>query len=576
MKVQENSKRVAIRIGAALSANRRQLGLALASIAYVYISVWLISPSYMVNDNIQIMDYAIHGFPIDYVGVLFTNLLHIAYTASPDVPWYGLSLYALHILSIFLWLCMLWRVFHPRWLAATLSVIFLGFYLTFIIYLDYTSTSVMLCLASLTWAFLDIMEHRPGQLRFLGPGLVFMLGMLARPQAALGAIVYVAPLALLAALWRLRSSELKTEARRLALVALVFFAPAAVNLLGDTGYRHYNMTPQQAGFDAFNKVRGRLQGLPREREFSVINDAPLLRSINWSPDNARDFFNWRFLDERTFNTAALQTILDKMPPPQNPFKQIARGLVTRLSPGPNQLLLLCCLPFFLMALRRRRWLGSTGLLLPFYGIFIGTLMSVYVAFRERTEMPFMVGFGLACLILGGALAETERQEADDHHTLLMVAACTFGFVGIYLSLTALKSDHAATSRRAYMTGNMVQALNQDFAGSVVMLEPDGGLQLENLSPLEVTPLRFDAIGLGWNTFSPRFYQEIAPLGIDHGYQLLETLINNKNAYVLGNPWWAAVTLNEVANRPTRDLKPVMVREFSRSDSLFRYQEDSKH
>ena len=122
---------------------------------------------------------------------------------------------------------------------------------------------------------------------------------------------------------------------------------------------------------------------------------------------------------------------------------------------------------------------------------------------------------------------------------------------------------------------MVQSLNRDFAGSVVMLEPDGGLQLETLNPLEETSLRFDAIGLGWNTFSPRFYQEIAPLGIDHGYQLLETLINNKNAYLLGNPWWASVTLNEVANRGSRHLKLVTAREFSRGHMLYSLEEDSK-
>jgi hypothetical protein len=576
MKAQES---VMHRIVTLLSVNSRWLrfiGLALISIAYVCVSVRLITPSYMVNDNIQIMDYAIHGLPIDYVGVLFTNLLHIAYATAPDVPWYGFSLYALHMLSVFLWLNMLWRVFHPRWLAALLSIIFLGFYLSFLIYLDYTSTSVMLCMSSLAWACLDVVEHRPGHLRFLGPGFVFMLGMLARPQAGLGAIVYAIPLAFLAALWRLRSGELKAEARHLALIALMFFTPAVVNMLGDAAYRHYSMTAQQSGFDAFNKVRGRLQGLPREREFAIINDPPLLRSIKWSRDDAQNFFNWRFLDERTFNTAALQGILDNIPPPQDRLASIFKGFVSRLVLGPGQLLLLCSPPFFLMALRRRRRLGSTGLLMPFYGILIGTLMSVYMAFRERTEMPFVVGFGLACLILGGALAETEKQEPDDHHNLLMIAACILGLAGLYFSLTALESDYAITSKRAAATKNMLETLNQDFAGSVVMLEPDGGLQLESLNPLEIISLRFDVINLGWNTFSPRFYQEIAPLGIDHGYQLLDALINNKNAYLFGNLWWASVTMNEIPNRPSRKLKLVVSREFSRGHSLFSYEEDGNH
>ncbi|MFI4921689.1 MAG: hypothetical protein ACHQAZ_08635, partial [Gammaproteobacteria bacterium] len=215
------------------------------------------------------------------------------------------------------------------------------------------------------------------------------------------------------------------------------------------------------------------------------------------------------------------------------------------------------------------------LLWPFYGISIGTLMSLFLAFRERTEMPYMVAFGLACCVLGGALAEPELRDTDDRRNLFIIVTCALGFAGTYLSTMSLESQHKATSPLTFNTENTVHMLNQDFAGSVVLLQPGGGLWLESLSPLEVTDLRFHPVELGWNTFSPRFYQEIAALGIDHGYQLMDTLIDNKSAVELGAPWWGTVMLNMATARPGSTIKAVPIRQINNALYLFRYEEDRK-
>lgn len=567
----------AARLASGLRSDRYWLGsifLAAISIAYVCISVWLIAPSYLVNDNIEIMDYAIHGLPIDFMGVLLTDLLHIAYTTDPDVPWFGLTLYALHVLSVFLWLRMIWQVFRPTWLAASLSVLFLGFYLSFLVYLDYTSTGVMLCLAGITWALLLVIRDHQGLLQFLGAGLVFMLGMLARPQTGYGALAYTASLALIVLLWRMRAGDLKAEARRLVIASLIFFIPAVTNLVGDNVYRHYTATPQQLAFDEFNAVRGKLQGLQRARSLAIINDRSLLASVGWTKLDAQNFFAWRFLDERVYTTAKLQKIVDDMPAPRLADSQMS-GYFGRLTLGPSQLLLLCPLPLFLIAIRRRR-MGALSLLLPLYGLSVGAFMSIFTAFRERTEMPFMVAFGLACLILGGAFAGTEKEDAGDYRGTLTITACLLGFTGMYLNLTGLMKEHKTTLELAQKTQAALMILNRDYAGSIVMVEPDGGLRLETLSPLEALPLRFHPIDMGWNTFSPRFYQEIRYLGIDHGYELIDTLVGRQDAYLLGNPWWAGVALNMRTSSMTADVRPLQVYQFSDNDRLFRYVVTDKH
>lgn len=549
------------------------LALAALSFAFVLLTLALVTPSYMVNDNIEIMDYAIHGLPISFIGVALTGFLHLLYATVPQLPWYGLTLYALHVLSIFLWLSLIFRILRPRWFALAAGVLFLGYYLPYLVFLDYTATSVMLCLSSLTWALLDVMEHRTDRLRFLALGGVFLLGMLARPQGVLGAFAYMLPIALMTTLWRIHTGGFKGEAGKLALVALIFFAPSAINFAADSAYRHYCPIPGQVEFDAFNAARGRLQGLPRERELKIIESPKLLRSIGWTRDQARDFFNWRFLDERVFTTASLQKLADNLPPPPLPFLQMLEDFISRLEPGPVQLLLLCPLPLFLVALRKRRSLGGAALLLPFYGLAIGSAMSVFMAFRARTETPYLVGFGFACLILASFLAEHEDREEGARHSWSLRLACVLACVGVCMGLVDLHKDHFRSRLEASRVQQALAILNHDYAGSTIMLQPDAGLKLESLSPLSVLQLDFNPIDLGWSTFSPRFYQQLKPLGISHGYQLIGALVDRKDAYLLGTVWWADVSRFMAGDRTDMGkVSVVEVRELQHAIKLFQYRE----
>ncbi len=46
-----------------------------------------------------------------------------------------------------------------------------------------------------------------------------------------------------------------------------------------------------------------------------------------------------------------------------------------------------------------------------------------------------------------------------------------------------------------------------------------------------------------------FYDEIKPLGIQHGYELVDALIDNENAYFLGRDRDGMVFINQYAHRP---------------------------
>lgn len=192
----------------------RELGLAVFAVLIVCLTVRVFIPSFIENDDVTIADFAMQGFAVRYLGIFLTSLMHLGYEHFPEIAWYWVILHACHFLSVYLWLSLLSRVFRPCWLAVLAALLFLGFYLVFVVYLDYASTSVMLCCVSLSWAYVDVLERRPGRLRPVLWGLAFVCGMLVRLQGAIGALAFLLPARLWVLLLALRDQPFAPECRR--------------------------------------------------------------------------------------------------------------------------------------------------------------------------------------------------------------------------------------------------------------------------------------------------------------------------------------------------------------------------
>lgn len=608
---------------------------AVFAVAFVCLGVALVSPSYRTNDNVEIIKYAIAGLPIDFMGMGLIGLLHLAYSIMPGFAWYGIVLYSLHALSIYLWLRLIFKVFHPAWQAAVVALISLAYYLEFLVYLDYTATSVMLCTAALTCALLDTIERRPGYLRFLAHGLVFMCGMLVRPQGAIGVFAYSPLLLILVGYVCLRGRPWRSETPRLALIALIFFLPSAVNLLGDAAYRHATMTSEQAQFDAFNQMRGRLDRLSYDRQKEIIYSPRIRGAGHWTWNQTKDFFDWRFLDERVYTPEAMRALLAVLPLlPDQPLSRFMEKFESSLEPGPLLFLLLFPMPFFMSSLRRQPWPAVIGLLLPLYYISVGAFMSVFFGYSERTEGPYLIGFSLGTSIIAGYVAPIELKQtwsrfagriamyatfaligiwfvmldllaldikmpfmtsagdipvaqlytflevglvacfmtgfiagrgvarsggpAGANQCALLAAALLLGLAGAGSRLLELPSKQFITDWQARGLQHVATTLTQHDPDGIIMLEPSGPFRVTALNPLAGGQFPFKTIDLGWNTFSPLFYHQLQYVGKDHGYDLIDGLINNPHAYVLGSRWWEDIMLNQATNRSARNLSVVHV------------------
>jgi hypothetical protein len=545
-------------------------GLLLLSLAFVLVTLHLLTPVYMENDDVAIMDFATQGFSMPYAGVFFTSLLHLAYVRFPETAWYAVALYGLHVLALYVWLTLVSRVFRPLWLAALFALLLLGYYLVFLLYLDYTSTSIMLCTAGLTWTYLDVMERRAGYLRYLLPGLVFMLGMLVRPQGAPGSLAYTLPIGLLAAWISLRGLEPKPELRRLLLIGLLFLAPALAEDGLDHAWRAYSATPQQRQYDAFNDARGKLQRINRGRKQAIMRNTKLLKSVGWTRRDAVFFFNWNFLDERIYTPEALRTVLAAAPPPHPEFSTVLDTVARRFPPDDMLFLMIVApAPLLLLLARRRRDLAVAGALIPLYAVALTSFMTLFFAFEWRVRLPFETGFACCSLLVAGWIVTRHAVLPPGGMKAALALCVTLLGIGLYAGLHQQWVNYPGMRTASMKAQRTIDILNRDFAGKVLLLEPKVGLPLERLDPLQVVHLQFQPVQLGWSTFSPRFYAQIAPLGIDHGYQLVDALITGKDGYALGTGGWCKILLPYATVPGADQVQPVVVERITRGVAVYR-------
>ena len=551
--------------------SRRLVALvpALAAVAFVCATATLMRPEFITNDDVTLADFAAHGYPARYFGVFLTGLLHVLYTLWPAQPWFGLTLYALNALALSLWFWLLWRVFRPWWLAAALALASCGLYLRFLVYIDYTAVSAMLGMASLCWACLEVLERRPAW-RLLFPGLVFMLGMWVRPQGSLGALAYGLPIVLWTAWLASRGQPWRQEWRRLAAAMLLFLAPAAAGAGADLAWRGYTLTPQQASYEAFNAVRGRLHALPRAEKALLMRKGALLASLHWTPRDLAHFFNWSFLDERVYTTQALQTLLDHAPASRFPTASIGQKLRNRISiHNPFFLMTVAFLPLLFVGLSHGARPLAWGLLLPAYGIGLTVFMVLAFSFIYRIEAPYAVAFGLSLLIVGAQASQRCIPPDDRRRYAALAAGLLLVSGGGGLALREFLHHYGNFTSRSMHLEQKLQDLDLHHAGDVILIQAGPGLELEMLSPLRQPHLDFQPIQLGWSTFSPRFYQQLNALGVTQGYQAIDAMVDNEHAFLLGNLGWCR-SLLDFASRPS-EVQVVDVQRFHDGTHLCRLQ-----
>lgn len=540
------------------------LGLALAAVGYISAVICLADLNFGANDNLTILDFIQHGYPVPYNGIFYTGLLHLAYRAAPSIPWYPVSLYAFHALSLFLWLTLVRRVFNPWWLACFFMLAIFACYAEFLLLMDYTSASVMLCMSTLCAALVECVAPQPSRWRMFGFGLVFMLGVMTRIEGGLGALAFGLPFAIWTLSTRLRPcfdkhqdakpaflpyslllphirpkpDLLRTECIKVVFLAAVFFAPVLGNLALDATWRQVTLTPQEAQYDKFNALRGEILRVTNDERYDIMQDKALLKEIHWDQEEMGYLLNWYFPDERIYTVDALKAIVrDKPYHSFSPNDLIHASLDRASSTEPQNLLLLACLPLLLLGLWRNPWPNVIGLGWLIYSSILVGFMVTRFTFLDRVSFPYEIASSLVSLILAGLMVSMHRGPGRRMELAAgLMAGALLLFPCRQLASESLQIEqHSGAARKVLLA--KLQTLNQDYANSVIVIQEGPGLLMEWSNPLHMVWPEFKPINLGWSIFSPRFYEQISALGIQHAYQLVDALVDRPDAYLLGTEGW---------------------------------------
>ncbi len=186
----------------------------LLPLALIVVSVLLVGSHYEAPDD-TMLTYVLSDRPIigqiafwrqTYVYLVGTSgLLAALYQRTPDVPWYGLFLYAGLYLAVGLVFSLLLRTVlraTSRGLSALLLTLFFAlFFLEHILFFTFTRIALLTAGAALAWLFYDraYFRGRPG--RWLLPGVALLLSASIRTHSTAMAVLLLGPPLLLLTYW---------------------------------------------------------------------------------------------------------------------------------------------------------------------------------------------------------------------------------------------------------------------------------------------------------------------------------------------------------------------------------------
>lgn len=501
----------------------------------------LVPRIYLANDDIGFTEYLRKNTFTPWISPILGRAFGLAYQSAPDVPWYGLYQYLIIIAtgSVLIHTCIELIDTRPGTghTATVMGAIVIG-------------ASHAILAVGITWTTVSISAIGTGGAAFLAHllqaqatrtkvsnrraviyGLLLVSGYMLRLQGLGAVAVALVPLAGWTGLRFLQRRHLP---RISALVA--FVGPFALVVAIQ------NRIPQAHGWDAdafneFNNERGRIHGHTAYE--GLDTRAPeLLAQSGWTIDEYRDFTSWLIIDESDYPLEKVEKLLDTGGVPDVISADWASRQLRAIYADSTASVLLFVTA--VVAGLLLVWLGVIerfwGLVysLGYFAVLVGVplWMSAHLRFPQRVSLSFFTVGALGMFVfLARAIADRPADQdprpAGDRRGaigLFVISLCLFAFT----RHLALWIDRDPWPHR-----EQLQALEDRIAarGGFVFVYVQAGLV--ELDPLRAEPRSYDGLQGGWGTFSTVWYETIARLGVKRGADVLPAMVDNPEAYLLG-------------------------------------------
>lgn len=527
-----------------------------ASLSFVLLVLISFDRFYLTNDNIAILENAYAGEPVRYVSALWSlGLYHLQQLLPGDLSAYALALYAAHVIGISLFLGSIRHLDAPGYVLACLLLPYAVFYAGFLIFLDYTSASIMLG-AHAIMAFAVRWQRGIASVGFtmLCAALLMLAGMI-RIKGGIGLLVTGIPFLCLAWMIRLSREGYSRQSIRTLALPLLLVAPLVAMTVTDQLYKEHLAPDAYTQYERFNQLRGPLHNDLGKQAVLLdhLYNEKLLAATGWQRGDLMNFYEWIFFDERIYNTDTLQAFLAA----RDISKSRSRtGFFSETLPSLASLHYLnlsfaICLALALFAARRRPGINAMSVVALLAYIYVVCFVTYSTAkFPPRLGWALFMANALYILSVFPAL---RPGPAPAGRAVFICAAALCALMSGWTQTQTYKQVHDL--KQAYREGfeYFLGAMEKVDAHAIVLVQP-GQVFYDTFDPVRRPPGAIRFINVGWNTFSPRFFNQIKAINAEKGSEIIPKMASSGHAYVLGlNAWIDSLANNYLAVHQDRYL-----------------------
>lgn len=481
------------------------------------------------NDDVMIRELVHDGFVSPFIAPALSRVLSVLSASWTEVPWYGLSIYALFAVMLAVWarsildFCKVAASPDPiaRKIVAAiagvsvLAVGYLAFHPTFtIVAIGACAIGLVILAIELELAWLQ--ERSVRATAMLGTGTLLAVGVAFRSQALVAAFIACAPLFVWLAV------RMAGRRQRLAMsLAVWLLAPLAI-LTAANAVVSSRAGAANARFLRFNESRGQIHG--DARFVDLHKRAPeTIAAAGWTNKRFVEFYRWFYLDDRWYTHERVDALANtgglRPPLSETLTYNSIRGVLNNFGMARSFAMLLLATGLALAALGRRRALVYALGAIAFT-FAAGVAMMVAIRFPPRIALPLGVGASLALLV---ALATESRAVSRSRVQWRFLRSAVAAVVVLAGGLNLV---HAASDIRSSMSARgaaLIERAAKVHPSAVVISYAVAGLDRD---PLAVRAASLPVVVLGWGTFSPSFYRALAIAGVESPRDLWKASIDS--------------------------------------------------
>ena len=502
------------------------IGFVLITLIFIGTVISIFNCHYGSNDNIGILWNIKSDCLVSFMSVSLGKILSFCYlNISKNVPWYGLTLYILLGLSLYLFILSVLKIKGLKGLLVPFLAMYLALFLRHVLLIDYSAVSILLGSASLL-GLLTYLEKTDKKcfLPVFIMGICFSFSYHIRMDGIRAALCFTAP-AVLLGVFRNRQSY-----RYL----LVFMIPLAVAIPADRFYRNAIETESDIRFREWNTLRGQFHEFPVQR---LNRDNEKIRDVNnWSKNDYLMLSQFTYFDEIKFNIGTLKNVFDYSLPLQTVSKKGVASLIghsclklLKMYPAHICVLIFIALLYFIA---RNKSGGAVPVIYLSYVLGGAMGMQLYFRFPGRIGYPIL----LSCIMsMAYIVFNTKKVRLDLNNggkKLIIFAGVIFTLFACneMCQFSNIAKKTSLRQKNHYKSIKELQELNAEF----VLIHPARGLIYHFSSPLKDDNYNPKTILGGWTIFSPLFYKALRENGMGHAYEIFSKLANEEDCFAVGD------------------------------------------